>query len=141
VLGRSIDNARIDPSTGRQFGQASVPITAFGPGADAAATKLWPWYPGTGLVASLGRNTFWTHGQNNWDFAILKNIRLYGERQHLQFRAEMFNLMNRVQFSMPAYVSVVDTGVAGWRLQPRFGEITSQYNNPRYMQMSLRYFF
>jgi hypothetical protein len=141
VLGRSIDNARIDPSTGRQFGQASVPITAFGPGADAAATKLWPWYPGTGLVASLGRNTFWTHGQNNWDFAILKNIHLYGERQHLQFRAEMFNLMNRVQFSMPAYVSVVDTGVAGWRLQPRFGEITSQYNNPRYMQMSLRYFF
>ena len=79
--------------------------------------------------------------QNNWDFAILKNIRLYGERQHLQFRAEMFNLMNRVQFSMPAYVSVVDTGVAGWRLQPRFGEITSQYNSPRYMQMSLRYFF
>ncbi len=141
VLGQSIDNARIDPSTGRQFGQANVPITAFGPGADVAATKQWPWYPGTGLVASLGRNTFWTHGQNNWDLAILKNIRLYGERQHLQFRAEMFNLMNRVQFNMPAYVSVVDTGVAGWRLQPRFGEITSQYNSPRYMQMSLRYFF
>lgn len=75
------------------------------------------------------------------DFAILKNIRLHGERQHLQFRAEMFNLMNRVQFAMPAYLSVVDTGVAGWRLQPRFGEITSQNNSPRYMQMSLRYFF
>jgi hypothetical protein len=141
VLGQSIDNARIDPSTGRQYSQANVPITAFGPSADVAAAKQWPWYPGTGMVASLGRNTFWTHGQNNWDFAILKNIRLYGERQHLQFRAEMFNVMNRVQFSMPAYASVVDTGVAGWRLQPRFGEITSQYNSPRYMQMSLRYFF
>jgi hypothetical protein len=141
VLGRSIDNARIDPATGRQYSQTNVPIAAFSPGADVAATKQWPWYPGSGLVASLGRNTFWTHGQNNWDFAALKNIRLYGERQHLQFRAEIFNLMNRVQFSMPAYVSVVDTGVSGWRLQPRFGEITSQYNSPRYVQMSLRYFF
>ena len=28
-------------------------------------------------------------------------------------------------------LSVVDTGVAGWRLQPRFGETTSQYNSPR----------
>jgi hypothetical protein len=141
VLGGSIDNARIDATTGRQFSQANVRITSFSPGAAAAASKQWPWYPGTDLVASLGRNTFWAQGQNNWDLAILKNIRLYGEHQHLQFRAEMFNLMNRVQFAMPAYVSVVDTGVSGWRLQPRFGEITSQYNSPRYMQMSLRFFF
>jgi hypothetical protein len=46
-----------------------------------------------------------------------------------------------VQFDMPAYLSVVDTGVAGWRLQPRFGEITAQRNSARYMQMSLRYTF
>ncbi|MEK7404241.1 MAG: hypothetical protein AAB225_03960 [Acidobacteriota bacterium] len=37
--------------------------------------------------------------------------------------------------------SLVDTGVAGWRLQPRFAEITAQRNSPRGMQMSLRYFF
>ncbi|HEY1338152.1 MAG TPA: hypothetical protein VGF59_11615, partial [Bryobacteraceae bacterium] len=141
VLGHSIDNARIDPSTGRQYSQAALPITAFAPTADVAAAKNWPWYPGTNMVANLGRNTFWTHGQNNFDFAVIKNVRLLGERHHVQFRAEMFNLFNRVQFAMPAYVSVVDTGVAGWRLQPRFGEITGQNNSPRNMQMSLRYFF
>jgi hypothetical protein len=92
-------------------------------------------------VADLGRNTFWTAGQNNFDFAAIKNVRLFGERHNIQFRAEMFNLFNRVQFDMPAYLSVVDTGVAGYRLQPRFMEITSQRNSARYMQMSLRYTF
>jgi hypothetical protein len=141
VLGRSVDNGRVNPATGRKFSQDQVPITAFAPTADIAATRQWPWYPGSGIVGSLGRNTFWSHGQNNWDVAIIKNVRLYGERHHLQFRAEMFNLPNRVQFDLPAFVSVVDTGIPGWRLQSRFGEITGQRNSSRFMQMSLRYTF
>jgi hypothetical protein len=141
ILGRSIDNGRVNPATGRKFSQDQLPITAFWPTSDQAGTKQWPWYPGSGIVGDLGRNTFFTHGQNNWDVAFIKNVRVYGERHNVQFRAEMFNLMNRVQFDMPAYLSVVDTGVAGWRLQPRFGEITAQRNPARYMQMSLRYTF
>jgi carboxypeptidase family protein len=141
ILGRSVDNGRVNPATGRKFSQDQLPITAFWPTADIAATKKWPWYPGTGRVGDLGRNTFRMHGQNNWDVAFIKNVRLFGERHVVQFRAEMFNLMNRVQFEMPAFVSVVDTGVAGYRLHPRFGEITGQRNSPRWMQMSLRYMF
>lgn len=93
------------------------------------------------MFGHLGRNTFRVHGQNNWDLALIKNVRFYGERHQVQFRAEMFNLMNRVQFDMPAYVSMVDTGVAGYRLQPRFGEITGQRNRPRWMRMSRGYVF
>lgn len=141
ILGRSVDNGRVNPATGRKYSQEQLSNAAFWPTADIAATKQWPWYPGSGIVGSLGRNTFRAHGQNNWDVAFIKNVRLYGERHRLQFRAEMFNLMNRVQFDMPAYVSLVDTGVAGWRLQSRFGEITAQRNSPRWMQMSLRYTF
>ena len=141
ILGKSVDNGRVNPATGRKFSQDQLPISAFLPTADVAAAKKWPYFPGTGIVGDLGRNTFWTHGQNNWDVAFIKNVRIYGERHNVQFRAEMFNLMNRVQFDMPAYVSVVDTGVAGWRQQPRFGEITAQRNSSRYMQMSLRYIF
>ncbi len=141
VLGRSIDNARIDPATGLQFGQEALPLAAFGPTAAQATTKQWPWYPGTGVVGSLGRNTFWTAGQNNWDFAVSKDVRLFGERQHLQFRADMFNLMNRVQFDLPAFVSVVDTSVAGYQLNPNFGRITGQRNSARNMLMMLKYVF
>jgi hypothetical protein len=141
VLGRSISNARVDPKTGLQYGQEAVPISAFGPTAAQAAARNWPWYPGTGYVGSLGRNTFWMAGQNNWDLAFSKSVRLFGERHHLQFRAEMYNFTNRVMFGMPAYLSVVDTGVPGYRLQPNFGKITSQANSPRNMMMMLKYMF
>lgn len=146
ILGRSVDNGRVNPATGKKFSQEQLPITAFSPdpsvdAASFAALKNWPWFPGSGLVGNLGRNTFFSHGQNNWDLAIIKNTRVYGERNNIQFRAEMFNLANRVQFDFPAFLSVVTTSVPTWALQPRFGEITAQRNGPRNMQLSLRYTF
>jgi hypothetical protein len=141
ILGRSVDNGRVNPATGKKFSTEQLPIASFCLDPSCDMTKRWPWFPGTGLVGDLGRNTFFGHGQNNWDLAIIKNTRIYGERHTVQFRAEAFNLMNRVQFDFPAFLSVVDTGVARWGLQPRFGEITGQRNGPRNMQLSLRYTF
>ncbi len=141
ILGRSVDNGRVNPATGLKYSQGQLPATAFWPDAGLAAAKNWPWYPGSKMSGSLGRNTFRMHGQNEWNVAFIKDVRVYGERHKIQFRAEMFNLLNRVQFDMPAYLSLVDTGVAGYRLQPRFGEITATRNSPRWMQMSLRYWF
>jgi hypothetical protein len=141
ILGKSVDNGRVDPANGLKVSQGQLPVTAFWPTASIGATRQWPWYPGSKMAGSLGRNTFRMHGQNEWNVSFIKNVRLYGERHHVQFRAEMFNLMNRVQFDMPAFLSVVDTGVAGYRIQPRFGEITATKNSSRWMQMSLRYWF
>jgi hypothetical protein len=141
ILGKSVDNARINPATGLQYAQSALPLSAFLPTAAQAAAKNWPWYPGTGIVGNLGRNTFWTNGQNNWDFSIVKNMRLFGERHHLQFRAEMYNFFNRVQFDLPAFVSVVDTSVPGYQLNPNLGKITAQRNSPRNMLMMLKYMF
>jgi hypothetical protein len=141
ILGRSVDNARINPATGVQYAQSVLPLTAFLPNAADAAAKNWPWYPGTGIVGNLGRNTFWTNGQNNWDLAFIKDIRLSSERHHLTFRAEMYNLANRIQFDLPSIVSVVDTSVPGYQLQPQLGRITAQRNSPRNMLMLLKYTF
>jgi hypothetical protein len=52
----------------------------------------------------------------------------------------MFNLFNRVQFDVPN-LTLVDTGVAGYRINPNFGRISAQRNSPRNMQMMLRYQF
>lgn len=49
--------------------------------------------------------------------------------------------MNRVQFDLPAFVSVVDTGVPGYQLNPNFGKITNQRNSPRNLLMALKYTF
>jgi hypothetical protein len=140
VLGRSVSNARIDPTTGVQFAQEALPLSAFSPTAAQAAAKQWPWFPGSGLVGSLGRNTFWAAGQNNWDFSIIKDVHI-AERHHLQFRTEMYNLTNRVQFDLPAFVTVVDTSVPGYQLNPNLGRITAQRNGVRNMLMMLKYSF
>jgi hypothetical protein len=66
-------------------------------------------------------------GTNNWDFAVSKANRVT-ERLGLELRAEFFNLFNRVQFAPP------NTSFGG----PSFGKITSQANNPRQIQFSLR---
>lgn len=142
VLGKSFDNARINPATGRQYSMDAIPASAFFPDLATATAHNWPWYPGTGYVASAGRNIFRVQGQNNFDVAFIKNTKLFGrDRVHqLQFRAEMFNLLNRVQFDVPN-LTLVDTGVVGYRINPNFGQITAQRNTPRNMQLMLRYQF
>jgi hypothetical protein len=66
-------------------------------------------------------------GINNWDFAAFKDTAIR-ERMALQFRAEVFNLFNRVQFSPP------NTTVGS----STFGVVTAQANNPRLVQLALR---
>jgi hypothetical protein len=138
VFGKSFDNARINPATGLEYSMTKIPTSAFFPNQAIANAHDWPWYPGTGYVASAGRNIFRLQGQNNFDVAFVKNVRLFGH--DLQFRAEMFNLFNRVQFGVPN-LTLVDTGVPGYRINPNFGQITTQRNSPRNMQMMLRYRF
>ena len=53
------------------------------------------------------------------------------ERFSLAFRAEAYNIFNRVQFSPP-------------NTQPgnaTFGQVTAQYNQPRLLQFALRLTF
>ncbi len=66
-------------------------------------------------------------GVNNYDFAVMKSTNL-SERASVQFRAEFFNVFNRVQFAPPV----------GQQGSSNFGEILSQVNQPREIQFSLR---
>ena len=68
-----------------------------------------------------------SHGIANYNFTIFKNTQI-NERFGLQFRTEIFNLFNRVQFGYP-----------GTQLgNPQFGVISGQYNDPRLIQFALR---
>jgi hypothetical protein len=53
-----------------------------------------------GRGGDLGRNHFRGPGINNWDAVLQKTVDLR-ERVNLQFRAETYNLFNRVQFGQP----------------------------------------
>jgi hypothetical protein len=72
------------------------------------------------------------HGTNNLDFGLFKNNKFGPDgRFNIQFRAEAFNVANRVRF-----------GVAGMRIDdPTFGVISSQGNSPREVQLALKFLF
>ncbi len=72
-------------------------------------------------------------GIDNFDFSLSKNTAIT-ERFNLQFRAEVFNLFNRVQFGLP---NTQLTTAAN----PTTGYITTQINQPRLIQLMLRLAF
>lgn len=83
----------------------------------------------------------YSEGTDNFDFALEKGTHVT-ERTSLVFRAEFFNLFNRVQFSPPVVASSnPNTNTSGAGVQTtgsQFGQILSQGNNPRQIQFSLR---
>ena len=68
-----------------------------------------------------------TQGVDNWDFSLGKTTQIH-EDINLVFRAEAFNVINRVQFGDPNLTSSSSL----------FGVITTQANAPRAFQFSLR---
>lgn len=71
-------------------------------------------------------------GIANWDLSAFKSFPIAPEgRVTLQFRAELFNIFNRVQFGYPGQ-SVGSSS---------FGQINSQVNTPRLVQLALRLSF
>lgn len=82
-----------------------------------------------GQFGTAGRNIVQGPGYANWDFSLLKSITL-SERQSVQFRAELFNILNHPNFELPN--NQIGT--------PNFGRIT-QAGPPRLVQFALKYFF
>jgi hypothetical protein len=70
-----------------------------------------------------------SQGIDNVDFALFKDTTFGPEdKLRLQFRTEVFNLANRVQFGYP--------GTAFGTAQ--FGIVSTQLNQPRLIQLALR---
>ncbi len=70
-------------------------------------------------------------GQRNVDLAAERTLR-FSEAQSVHLRAEFFNLTNTPNFANP--LNMVGTGEA-------FGKITAKSNNPRIIQLALKYEF
>ena len=105
----------------------------------AAQDRLNQWFntacftvPASYTLGNEGRSDARVRGPgiNNFNFALFKRTRI-NERFNLEFRSEVFNLFNRVQFGQPnRTVTTSSTST--------FGQITSQLNDPRLIQLALR---
>jgi hypothetical protein len=110
--------------------------------------------PGVGRFGTLGRGAVVGPGYASVDFSVNKNWRVR-ERYGIQFRAEMFNLLNRVNFVGNAPANALNTGLSmqgnavdnDGNPNPNFGKPTGGFGvfagtrGPREIQFGLKLSF
>jgi len=85
-----------------------------------------------GTPGTARRRFFYGPGMDNYDIALLKNVRLT-EAKSLQFRVEAFNAFNHAQFFGP---QAVDGNIDS----STFGDVVSAAP-PRLVQFGAKFFF
>jgi hypothetical protein len=85
-----------------------------------------------GFYGNVGRDTLIGPGLATWDFSVHKDTKIR-EQMNLQFRAEIFNLLNRANFNQPNEVVFTPAGVS-----PTAGVITSTSTTSRQVQFGLK---
>ena len=112
-------------------------VTGFDPRTQTGPLREFFDEPTFGRLGSLQRNRFTVPGTANFDFQISKLTTLT-ERLKLEFRTEIYNIFNRVQFGDPGN-TFTDSGT--------FGQSTSQVGRPdgtsgaRQIQFALKLHF
>ncbi len=86
----------------------------------------------SGFYGNLGRDTLNGPGLATWDFAGAKDTTLR-EGLTLQFRGELFNILNRANFNTPNLITFTPSGVSGTA-----GAITSTSTTSRQVQFALK---
>lgn len=98
-------------------------------------------------MGNVGRNSLRGPNQNNVDLSVTKRFRI-DESRNIEFRTEVFNLLNHVNLSNP--ISDLNAVSATGSLDPAtgqiinpgdFGRITSTSNNPRLLQFAIKFKF
>lgn len=88
--------------------------------------------PGSGFYGNLRRDSLTGPGLATWDLSMLKDTPLH-ERLSLQFRAELFNLLNRSNFNTPNLVVFTPSGVS-----PTAGVVTGTSTTSRQVQFAMK---
>ena len=90
--------------------------------------------PANGTFGNVGRNVLTGPGLGTWDFSVIKDTHLF-ERLNLQFRAEIFNLLNRTNLNTPNLITFTSaTGTPS----PVAGTFTSTSTPSRQVQFGLK---
>ena len=89
-------------------------------------------FPADGVLGNLGRNTLISPGLATLDLVLVKNQPLSAAT--MQFRIEMFNALNRANFSTPATTIFDDRG----NVTANVGVITTTRTSARQMQLGVK---
>jgi len=89
-----------------------------------------------GFYGNVGRDAFVGPGLATWDFSVMKQTVL-AERLNLQFRAEIFNILDRANFNTPNLIVATLQGTTPVT-NPAGGSITSTSTTARQVQFGLK---
>jgi hypothetical protein len=92
----------------------------------------------SGFFGNVGRDTYIGPGLATWDFSILKDTQVR-ENMRVQFRAELFNLLNRANFNTPNLIVFTPPTAASAAPSGSAGAITSTTTTSRQVQFALKF--
>jgi len=96
--------------------------------------------PGTSSIATFGNlshNALRGPGRDNWNLALFKQFPLWREQQHIELRAESYNVFNHTQFSANTVGGGASGGIGSSLYGTDFGKINSAYD-PRTFQFGAK---
>jgi outer membrane receptor protein involved in Fe transport len=129
--------------------RGSAPRPNLVPGCDPLAkSTVDHWFnaacftlPDVGFNGTFPRNELTGPPLRNVDAALMKTTRLSGDRS-IQFRLEVFNLLNRANLSLPNGAAFSQAAIAGTGvINPNAGRITSTRTTARQIQLGFRFTF
>ena len=88
----------------------------------------------TNRIGTSGVDDLYGPGYLNWDITVAKNVPFGGGRR-VQFRAELYNAFNNVQFA--TVNTTAQFNAAGEQINPEFGPYTAA-RDARRIQLTLR---
>ncbi len=94
----------------------------------------------SGFYGNVGRDGYTGPGLATWDFSALKHMQV-SERTSLQFRLEIFNLLNRANFNTPNLITHVlqaPPNATFPEQSPTAGQVTSTATSSRQIQLGLK---
>jgi hypothetical protein len=96
--------------------------------------------PAPGTYGNLGRGTLTGPGLADVDLSLFKNTSIT-EKANLQFRAEIFNILNRSNYGPPNTTVFSITPGAPPAISPSAGAISTTATFPRQIQLGLKLIF
>jgi hypothetical protein len=92
----------------------------------------------SGFFGNVGRDAYTGPGLATWDFSAMKETHIF-ESLNLQFRAELFNILNRADFNTPSLITnVLLPGSTNSVQSPSAGLITGTSTTARQVQFGLK---
>ena len=96
----------------------------------------------SGFYGNVGRDAYSGPGLATWDFSVIKDTSIT-ERFNLEFRAELFNLLNRANFNTPNLIVFTPGAITGGigaqgNVSGTAGAISSTTTSARQVQFALK---